>query len=64
MELEFNKEINELISKPIKADLNCLISVSSHCLLTADIIIFKTILRKWFNRFKTSQISRRFSLVI
>lgn len=63
MEREYDKEIIELVSKPIKNELNCLISVSGHKLLKADIVIFKVIIRKWFNRFHTSQISRRFSLV-
>ena len=63
MELEYDKEILELVCKPIKNDLNCLISITGHKLLKADLVIFKVILRKWFNRFHTSQISRRFSLV-
>lgn len=63
MEREYDKEILELVSKPIKSDLNCLISISGHKLLRADIVIFKVVLRKWFNRFHTSQISRRLSLV-
>lgn len=63
MEREFDQEILELICKPIKNDLNCLISISGHKLLRADIVMFKVVLRKWFNRFHTSQISRRFSVV-
>ena len=63
MEREYNKEIVELVAKPIKSDLNCLISISGHKLLRADIVIFKVVLRKWFDRFHTSQISRRLSLV-
>ena len=63
MECEYDKEILELVAKPIKSDLNRLISISSHKLLRADIVIFKVVLRKWFDRFHTSQISRRLSLV-
>lgn len=63
MELEYDKEMVELVSKPIKSDLSCLISLTGHRLLTADIVMFKTILRKCFNRFRTSQITRRFNLV-
>ena len=63
MEREYDKDILELVSKPIRNDLNCLLSLSGHKLLKADLVMFKVVLRKWFNRFHTSQISRRFSLV-